>query len=56
MKSKLLSSNAYSLITIGSTMILEGSNFKLGSSYVILGLILLIVENHFSKEEPPSNP
>jgi hypothetical protein len=44
MKDRVLSSNAYSLLTIGSTMAIEGTNIKLGITYCLLGIILLTAE------------
>lgn len=41
---KLLNSNSYLLITIGCSTIVDGTNPRLGTLYVILGIILVILE------------
>lgn len=54
MKDKVLSSNAYTLITIGSGMVLEGTNIRLGITYCVLGMVLFTFEiyvNHLNKDE-----
>jgi len=40
----LLFSNGYSLLYIGSTMLIEGSHMRLGAIYTGLGLLLILVE------------
>lgn len=51
MKNKVLFSNAYTLLTIGSTMVLEGEKLQLGMTYVLIGVILISIEIYMSKTD-----
>ena len=51
MKERLLTGNGYLLITVGSGMMAEGSNVKLGIIYTTIGIFLTLMQLWMTNKE-----